>query len=276
MTLARLSKAAGLALVVALALPALGLGQSGEGRVTLKDAPDTAFPDRVYQLQLPNTEHALRRGRDNPGERRASVGSDRRRGTELDERRHPAHRRVAQHEGRADRAGDGRRPGIHEGAARGDARRRGRVQPRAARADRLHHRLRCPQRGRRHHPGGRPRHGDLRLADPRVRDGDRPGPEARHRGAVVRRERKFERGGRGRRARGPRSGEHARHRGRVPVDPLQPRAAERHSRRAPAGHSSRRRRPRSSFPRSSRSGSGSRTSTSSRTGRCSRRTRRPR
>jgi Flp pilus assembly protein TadB/uncharacterized protein YegL len=51
MTFARLSKAAGLALVVALAVPALGLGQSGD--VTLRDAPDTAFPDRVYQLQLP-------------------------------------------------------------------------------------------------------------------------------------------------------------------------------------------------------------------------------
>jgi Flp pilus assembly protein TadB/uncharacterized protein YegL len=54
MTLARLSKAAGLALVVALALPALSLGQSGGGGVTLKDAADTAFPDRVYQLQLPD------------------------------------------------------------------------------------------------------------------------------------------------------------------------------------------------------------------------------
>jgi Flp pilus assembly protein TadB/uncharacterized protein YegL len=52
MTFARLSKAAGLALVVALAVPALGLGQSGD--VTLRDAPDTAFPDRVYQLQLPD------------------------------------------------------------------------------------------------------------------------------------------------------------------------------------------------------------------------------
>jgi Flp pilus assembly protein TadB/uncharacterized protein YegL len=53
MTFARLTKAAGLALVLALALPALSLGQSGTG-VTLKDAPDTAFPDRVYQLQLPD------------------------------------------------------------------------------------------------------------------------------------------------------------------------------------------------------------------------------
>jgi Flp pilus assembly protein TadB/uncharacterized protein YegL len=52
MTFARLTRVAGLALVVALALPALSLGQSGSG-VTLKDAPDTAFPDRVYQLQLP-------------------------------------------------------------------------------------------------------------------------------------------------------------------------------------------------------------------------------
>jgi tight adherence protein B len=53
MTFARLSRVAGLALVVALALPAFSLGQSGGGGVALSDAPDTAFPDRVYQLQLP-------------------------------------------------------------------------------------------------------------------------------------------------------------------------------------------------------------------------------
>ncbi len=51
MTFARLTKAAGLALALALALPALSLGQSGD--VTLREAPDSAFPDRVYQLQLP-------------------------------------------------------------------------------------------------------------------------------------------------------------------------------------------------------------------------------
>ena len=38
--------------LVALALPALALGQSGAP--TLRDAPDTAFPDRVYLLQLPS------------------------------------------------------------------------------------------------------------------------------------------------------------------------------------------------------------------------------
>jgi tight adherence protein B len=53
MTFARLSRVAGLALVVALALPAFSLGQSGGGGVALSDAPDTAFPDRVHQLQLP-------------------------------------------------------------------------------------------------------------------------------------------------------------------------------------------------------------------------------
>jgi tight adherence protein B len=58
MTFARLTRAARptAALValslVALAVPALGLGQSGG--LTLRDAPDTAFPDRVYQLQLPS------------------------------------------------------------------------------------------------------------------------------------------------------------------------------------------------------------------------------
>ncbi len=57
MTFARLTKAAGLALVVALTLPALSLGQSGNG-MTLREAPDSAFPDRVYQLQLPS-ESAL-------------------------------------------------------------------------------------------------------------------------------------------------------------------------------------------------------------------------
>jgi tight adherence protein B len=55
MTFARLTKLAGLAVAAALAVPALGLGQSGGG-VTLSDAPDTAFPDRVYQLQLPTAK----------------------------------------------------------------------------------------------------------------------------------------------------------------------------------------------------------------------------
>ena len=40
-----------LATLVALTLPTLALGQSGAP--TLQDAPDTAFPDRVYLLQLP-------------------------------------------------------------------------------------------------------------------------------------------------------------------------------------------------------------------------------
>ena len=68
--------------------------------------------------------------------------------------------------------------------------------------------------------------------------------------------------GRGRHAGGARSGQHARHLGRVQVDPLQPRAAERPRRRKREGGSSRRRRRRSSSRPSSRSGSGSRASTS--------------
>jgi Flp pilus assembly protein TadB/uncharacterized protein YegL len=50
MTVARLTRAAFACAVIALALPMLALGQSAP---TLKEAPDSAFPDRVYLLQLP-------------------------------------------------------------------------------------------------------------------------------------------------------------------------------------------------------------------------------
>jgi tight adherence protein B len=51
MTVARLTRAAFACLVVALTLPALALGQSAP---KLQEAPDSAFPDRVYLLQLPS------------------------------------------------------------------------------------------------------------------------------------------------------------------------------------------------------------------------------
>ena len=56
MTVVRLGRAAFACAVVALALialalPTLALGQSAP---KLREAPDSAFPDRVYLLQLPS------------------------------------------------------------------------------------------------------------------------------------------------------------------------------------------------------------------------------